>query len=197
MERSAPRPPREKPECGRWAHHQGPECEMVSDFGFQPSVPRLSVIPVCYGGTSCKAYGWEADRTAGASSGHPAEGPRRRWRRVRARWPMRSSRAWRRCDSRSRERWVCPIPAALGGCTATHVRPPRARAAPRTARPAASPPACGRRRGGGTASCYRRLPGRGSSRARLPAPGCGCGKRILTHAVWCHLLPVMAGGAWR
>jgi hypothetical protein len=30
---------------------------------------------------------------AGASSGRPAEGHRRRWRRVRARWPTRSSRA--------------------------------------------------------------------------------------------------------
>jgi hypothetical protein len=173
----------------------GPECEMVSDFGFRPSVPRLSVIPVCYGGTSCKAYGWEADRTAGASSGRPAEGPRRRWRRVRARSPLTSSRAWRRSDSRSRERWVCPIPAGLGGCTATHVGPPRARAAPRSAGRAASPAACGRRRDGGTASCHRRLPRRGSSRARLPqvAVAESVFSRMPCGAIYCRRWPTVPG----
>jgi len=60
VERSTPRPPREKPDCGRWARQEGPECRTDADSGFQPSVPRLSVVPVCYGGTSCKACHWEA-----------------------------------------------------------------------------------------------------------------------------------------
>ena len=52
--RQHPRPapgPRTRPEYG-----------MGADSGFQPSVPRLSVAPVCYG---CKACDWEADRAVG------------------------------------------------------------------------------------------------------------------------------------
>ena len=95
---------------------------------------------------------------AGASSGRPAEGHRRRWRRVRARWPTRSSRAWRRSDGRSRERCgVRPIPAGLGGCCRNSreaATSPCRR--PRTAGRAASPAARGRCPSAGTASCHRR-----------------------------------------
>ena len=38
------------------------ECGMGADSGFEPSVPRLSVVLVCYG---CKACDGEADRAAG------------------------------------------------------------------------------------------------------------------------------------
>ncbi len=50
---------------------------------------------------------------AGASSGQPAEGHRRRWRTVRARWPPRSLRA-RRSDGRNRAVWAASDPG-LGG----------------------------------------------------------------------------------
>jgi hypothetical protein len=41
------------------------ECGMGADSGFRPSIPRLSMIPVCYGGTSCRACDWEADGAVG------------------------------------------------------------------------------------------------------------------------------------
>lgn len=71
-ERSAPRPPREKPDRGRWVHRGGLGCGMGADSGFRPSVPRLSVVPVCHGGTSCRACDWEADGAVGGRfSGRP------------------------------------------------------------------------------------------------------------------------------
>ena len=94
-----------------------PECGMGADFGFQPSVPRLSVIPVCYGGTSCKAYGWEADRAGRAL---PAADPPR----VLAGVGDGSAQGGRRdrrehggaATAAAGNGVVCPIPAGLGGC---------------------------------------------------------------------------------
>jgi hypothetical protein len=122
----------------------GPECGMGADSGFRPSVPRLSVIPVCYGGTSCRACDWEADGAVGGRLQRPAaEGHRGRWRRVRARRPTRSPRARRRSDCRNRKRCgVSPIPAGFGGC---HRNPREAATSPcrrpRTAGRGASPAA--------------------------------------------------------
>jgi hypothetical protein len=101
---------------------------------------------------------------AGASSGRPAEGHRRRWRRVRARWPTRSSRAWQRSDGRNE----------LGR-------------RPHTAGRAASPA-----RAAGALLPVRLLAPVSDLAAGLrgvPAlPGPGCGKRILTRAAWCHFI---------
>ena len=129
-----------------------------ADSGFRPSVPRLSVIPVGYGGTSCRACDWEADGAVGGRLQRPAaEGHRGRWRRVRARWPTRSPRARRRSDCRNRKRCgVSPIPAGFGGCR----RNPREAATspcrrPRTAGAERALPR-GRCPSAGTASCHRR-----------------------------------------
>jgi hypothetical protein len=132
---------------------------------------------------------------AGASSGRPAEGHRRRRRQVRARRPTRSLRAWRRSDGRNREQCCMrPIPVTAGSA-ATHARPPRARAVARVLR--GMQRALLRAAGAlsaGTASCHRRGPGRGSSRRAWPAGVPDCRRRILTRAAWCHFT---AGDGWR
>jgi hypothetical protein len=101
---------------------------MDADSGLQPSVPRLSVVPVSYG---CKACDWEADRAVRGRFQRPTQSSviADVGERVRARWPTRSPRAWRRSDGRNRERCgMRPVPG-FGGAAATHARPPRARAA--------------------------------------------------------------------
>ena len=110
---------------------------------------------------------------AGASSGRPAEGHRRRWRRVRARWPTRSSRAWQRSDGRNE----------LGR-------------RPHTAGRAASPA-----RAAGALLPVRLLAPvtdlaaglRGVPACRAPVVG-SVFLRVPRGAI---LLPVMTGGAWR
>ena len=135
---------------------------------------------------------------AGASSGRPAEGHRRRRRRVRARWPTRSSRAWRRSDGRNRERCgMRPIPVTAGAA-ATHARPPRARAAARVLRGAQR----ALLRAAGALLPARLLATAADLTAGLrgvPAlPGSQvAGSVFLRVPRGAILLPVMAGGAWR
>ena len=173
-----------------------PKYGMAADSGFQPSVPRLSVAPVCYG---CKACDWELTALwAGASSGRPAEGHRRRRRRVRARWPTRSSRAWRRSDGRNRQRCgMRPIPVTAGAA-ATHARPPRARAAARVLRGAqrALPRAAGALLPARLLATATDLTASLHSVPSLPGSQVAGGVffRVPRGAI---LLPVMAGGAWR
>jgi hypothetical protein len=161
---------------------------MGADSGFRPSVPRLSVAPVCY---DCKACDWEADRAVGGrfwwpwptrrgSSQASATGPRKVADAI-----VASMTAQRR---RNRERYgMRPIPVTAGAA-ATHARPPRARAAARVLRGAQR--ALLRAAGAllPTRLLATALPDRGSSRRACPAGVPGCGKRILVHAVWCHFI---------
>ena len=142
---------------------------------------------------------------AGASSGRPAEGHRRRRRRVRARRPTRSSRAWRRSDGRNREQCgMRPIPVTAGAAV-THARPPRARAVARVLRgmqrallraAGALLPARLLATAAGLAAGLRGVPGLPGSQIaggvflRVPRAAC----RVPRGAI---LRPVMTGGAWR
>jgi hypothetical protein len=86
-----------------------------------------------------------------------------------------------------------PIPVSAGAA-ATHARPPRARAAARTAGRAASPAA---RQAAFCRYGFLPPPLTGPRVACVPCQAPGCGKRILTRRVVPFLLAAMAGGAWR
>ena len=132
-----------------------------------------------------RATGKVTTLRAGASSGRPAEGHRRRWRRVRARWPTRSSRAWQRSDGRN----------GSGGCARSRSRVCRNSREAARARAAAHV-----LRGAQRALRARLVPfcrygflppatDLAAGRRGVPAlPGPGCGKRILTRAAWCHFI---------
>ena len=112
---------------------------------FQLSVAGLSVVPVCSGDMSyqpCVA-GQLTALWAGASSGRRAEGPRRRWRSVCARWAgaIAASMAAQRRPQQGAV-WCVPDP----GRSRRVLRDPRKAAVspcrrPRTAGRAASPAA--------------------------------------------------------
>src|SRR5208282_1150573 len=112
---------------------------MGTDSGFRPSVPRPSVIPVCYGGTSCRAGDWEADGAVGGRlSGRPPRviagaGDRSAHggRHDRREYGGAATAATGSAVVRARSR---PVSA---GAAAIHARPPRARAAARVLRAAA------------------------------------------------------------
>jgi hypothetical protein len=151
------------------------------------------MVPVCHG---CKACDWEAGRAAGASSsGRPAKGHRRRWRRVRARWPTPLSRAWSRSDGHNRERCgIRPIPV-WAGAAATHARLPRVHTAARILQGAQRPLPRGRCPSAGTASCHRRRPWPRAACTPCQTPGCGEAYSYACRMVL--LVPAMAGVAWR
>ena len=97
-------------------------------------------------------------------------------------------------DGCARERCgMRPIPVSAGAA-ATHARPPRARAAARTAGRAASPAA---RQAAFCRYGFLPPPLTGPRVACVPCQAPGCGKRILTRRVVPFLLSAMAGGAWR
>jgi hypothetical protein len=135
---------------------------------------------------------------AGASSGRPAEGHRRRRRRVCARRPTRSSRAWRRSDGRNRERCgMRPIPITAGAA-ATHGRPRRARSAARVLRSTQRAPL----RAAGALLPVRLLAAAADLTAGLrgvPAlPGSQVAAGVFLRVpLGVILRPVMADGAWR
>jgi hypothetical protein len=137
----------------------------------------------------------------GAPSGRPARGSSQALATgPRARWPTRSSRAWRRSDGRRRGRCGArPIPAGLGECCRNS---PKAAAGPcrrpRTAGHAASPAARGRCPScAGMASCPPQLTLPRVFAACLPAGPQIAGSVFLRVSCGAILLPVMAGGAWR
>ena len=164
---------------------------MSSDSESQPSVPRLSVVPVCYG---CKARLGSWPRCGRAllaayppgSSQAPAKGPRKVADAI-----VASMAAQRRPQQGAV--WCAPDPG-LGGCC-------------RNSREAAASPCrrayCGARsepcRAAGGLLPVRLL----AAAADLAADGVRtrqaqvAGKRILTRPRGAILLPAMAGGAWR
>jgi hypothetical protein len=170
---------------------------MGADSGFRLSVPRLSVIPVGYGGTSCRACDWEADGAVGGRLQRPAaEGHRGRWRRVRARRPTRSPRARGAATAAIGALWCEPDPGRSRRLPPQSTRGRHEPVPPPAYCGARSEPCCA---AGALLPALLLAtaadPGRGSSRRACPA-----GPQVAGTVFWrvsrgAILLPVMAGGA--
>jgi hypothetical protein len=128
---------------------------MGADSGFQPSVPRLSVL------RSVRLQGVRLGKLtalwAGASNGRPAEGHRKASTtgpRKAVGVIVASTAAQRRLQQGAV--WYAPDPGHGGCCRNSREAATSPCRRPRTARHAASPAARGRCPSAGTASCHRR-----------------------------------------